>query len=125
MIKLIFCLRKSASVSLDEFHRYWREEHAPLVKQHAPTLRIRRYTQSATLADPGLIGALRGRGDGEAYDGVAELWWDSIEDALSASATEEGRAAARALYQDEKQFIDLAKSRIFYSTEHVVISEAP
>lgn len=123
MLKLIFCLRKGPSVSLDEFHRYWREEHAPLVKQHARTLRIRRYTQSATLTDRDLIGALQGRGDGEAYDGVAELWWDSVEDAVSASATEEGRVAARALYQDEKRFIDLAKSRIFYSTEHVVISE--
>lgn len=123
MIKLIFCLRKSPSISLDEFHRYWREEHAALVKQHAQTLRIRRYTQSATATGQELASILKGRGDGEAYDGVAELWWDSVEDVLTASATEGGRAAARALYRDEERFIDLANSRIFYATEQVVVSE--
>lgn len=123
MIKIIFCLRKSPSMALEEFHRYWREEHAPLVQQHAKTLRIRRYVQSATLTDPALVSATKGRGDADPYDGVAELWWDSIEDALSAPTTEEGRTAARALYRDEKRFIDLENSRIFYSTEHVVISE--
>ncbi len=123
MIKLVFCLRKSASISAEEFYRYWREEHAPLVKRHATVLRIRRYVQSATSADPRLSGSLRGRGDGEIYDGVAELWWDSVEDALSAPTSEEGRIAARALYEDEKRFLDLANSRIFYTTEHVVIED--
>ena len=32
MIKLVFTLRRSDRLSREEFQRYWREEHAPLVK---------------------------------------------------------------------------------------------
>ena len=51
MIKLVFCLRRLPSLSIAEFHRYWGNHHAELVRQHAPALRIRRHTHSHTFAD--------------------------------------------------------------------------
>ena len=54
MIKLVFCLRRLPTLSAPEFHRYWVEDHAELVRQHASTLRIRRYTQNHTFSDPRL-----------------------------------------------------------------------
>ena len=98
MIKLVFCLRRLPTLSVSEFQQYWFENHAGLVRQHAEALRIRRYTQSHTFSDVRLsptIGVRGGRID--AYDGVAELWWDSAEDLVEATASAEGQAAGRAL----------------------------
>jgi len=106
----------------DEFQLYWRNEHAELVERHAEVLRIRRYVQTharATDAD-GALARSRGSEPG-LYDGVAELWWDSIEDLLEASSSEEGQAAANALLEDERRFIDLPSSPIWLGEENVVI----
>ena len=123
MIKLTFCLHRLPSLSRDEFQRYWREQHAPLVAHHAATLRIRRYVQTHSLpdGDPVNAGLRASRGGPEDYDGVAELWWDSLDDLAAATASDEGRAASLALLEDERRFIDLARSRLWLGREHVVI----
>jgi uncharacterized protein (TIGR02118 family) len=108
----------------DEFQRYWRDEHAPLVERHAEVLRIRRYVQTHardTDADDAISGA-RGSEPGQ-YDGVAELWWDSVDDLLAASASEEGQVAAAGLLEDERLFIDLPNSPIWLGEENVVIDQ--
>ncbi|MEW6270992.1 MAG: EthD domain-containing protein [Thermodesulfobacteriota bacterium] len=46
MLKLVFCLTRLPHLSREEFQRYWRERHAPLVRSHAATLRIQRYASS-------------------------------------------------------------------------------
>ena len=120
MIKLVFCLRRPG-LSPSDFHRYWRETHGPLVRRHAATLRIRRYIQVHTLEDA-LNDALREtRGGPEPYDGVAELWWESREDLAGAIATPEGQRAGAALLEDERRFIDLAKSPLWIAEEHSII----
>src|SRR5439155_34562 len=87
-------LRRSSHLSRAEFQRYWREMHGPLVRRHAASLRIRRYVQLHTLEDA-LNDALRGtRGGPEAYDGVAELWWESREALAAAIATTDGCGSA-------------------------------
>ena len=121
MLKLIFCLRRLSSLSQAEFQRYWLEVHGPLVRQHAADLRIRRYVQAHTLADP-LNDALQaGRGSDVPFDGVAELWWESRADFEAASTSERGRAASLTLFEDERRFIDHARSPLFVTEEHVVI----
>lgn len=123
MIKLIFCLRRLPTLSVPEFQRYWRENHAPLVRQHAPALRIRRYIQNHTVQDARLTPMLAARGGRvDAFDGVAELWWDSIEDLLEAASTRQGQIAGRALLDDERTFIDLPNSPLFFATEHNIVS---
>ena len=123
MLKLVFCLRRLPDLSRPEFQRYWRERHAPLVASHAATLGIRRYVQVHTTLDDTLDDALRAsRGGPEAYDGVAELWWDSADALAAATANEAGRQAGLALLEDERRFIDLAHSPLFVAEEHVVIS---
>jgi uncharacterized protein (TIGR02118 family) len=123
MIKIVFCLRRLSSLSLPEFHAYWLEKHAPLVREVAPILRIRRYTQGHFFADPRIQSAIDARGCGVApYDGVAELWWDNIEDILAAGITSESRAAGRRLLADERNFIDLENSTLFFTYEHEIIT---
>ena len=122
MIRLTYPLRRREGLSREEFQRYWREEHAPLVRSHAETLRIRRYVQAHTLTTP-LDDALHDSRGGvvEPFDGVAELWWDSVEDLAEAMSSPEGAEAARALLEDEANFIDLATSPIWVADENVVI----
>ena len=121
MIKLTFCLHRPASLSREEFQRYWLETHGPLVRKHADALRVRRYVQLHTGSEDVNAGLRQVRGGPEAYDGVAELWWDSIEDLAAANATEAGREAGRILLEDEKRFIDLARSPLFLGEEKPVV----
>jgi hypothetical protein len=62
------------------------------------------------------------RGGPEAYDGVAELWWDDAEALAAATTTPDGRAAGLALLEDEQRFIDLARSPLFIATERPIVS---
>lgn len=121
MIKLVFCARRLASLSRAEFQKYWRETHGPLVRSHARELGIRRYVQLHTLDHP-LNDALRAsRGGPEAFDGIAEIWFDSLEELEAAVSTNEGRSAGEALLEDERRFIDLEKSPLWIGREFPVI----
>jgi len=121
MVKLVFCLRRRPDVTEEEFHRYWREEHSPLVVRHASTLGIRRYVQLHTVSGP-LNALLAGtRGGPEAFDGVAELWFDDTDALARQAGTDAGRAAGAELAEDEKRFIDHERSPLFVAEEHVVI----
>jgi uncharacterized protein (TIGR02118 family) len=124
VVKLVFLLRRLPSLTQAEFQRYWRETHGPLVARHAGVLRIRRYVQTHALDTP-YNDALRAtRGTAEPYDGVAELWWDSVEDLAAGTATPDGRAAGAALLEDERRFIDHAASSMFLCEEHPVVTPA-
>ncbi len=61
------------------------------------------------------------RGGPEAYDGVAELWWDSLEDLQAAFETQEGQAAGAKLLEDERKFIDLPRSPVWMARERPVV----
>lgn len=56
------------------------------------------------------------------YDGAAELLWDSIEDLVEASSSREGREAGKELLEDERRFIDLPNSSLFYVREHEIVA---
>jgi uncharacterized protein (TIGR02118 family) len=122
MIKLVFVIRRREGMTREEFQRYWSEEHAQLVKRHAGVLRVRRYVQTHA-RDTDLDDALAGSRGSEPrqYDGVAELWWDSIDDLVQAATSEEGQTAQQALLEDERRFIDVANSPIWLGEEIAVI----
>jgi uncharacterized protein (TIGR02118 family) len=121
MVKLIFCLRRRPDISEEEFHRYWRHEHGPLVTRHAAALGIRRYVQLHTVSGPVNAMLAASRRGPEAYDGVAELWFDSTEALASSAVTDEGVAAAAELAHDEERFIDHARSPLFVAEEQAII----
>jgi uncharacterized protein (TIGR02118 family) len=123
MIKLVYCVRRLPELSREEFQRYWRETHGLLVRERAGTLGIKRYVQVHTLDSP-LNEALRASrsSDGEIFDGVAELWWESPEALAAGSSTPEGRQAAQELREDEKRFIDFGRSVMFVAEENPVVA---
>jgi uncharacterized protein (TIGR02118 family) len=121
MIKLTFCLHRLAHLSREEFQSYWFEKHAPLVRQCQEALRIQRYVQAHSLPSLASEGLRSSRGAPPEYDGVAQLWWNSIEDANAVATTPAGRAAGRLLLEDERNFIDLSRSPLWWSNEHEII----
>jgi uncharacterized protein (TIGR02118 family) len=127
MIKLCFCLVRRPELSREAFQDYWRTQHAPLVRAAAPALGIRRYVQSHSVSGPAVQAAAAARGipvgDGaEEFDGIAELWFESIESLSAAALSGEGRKHAMILVTDEAKFIDQPKSRLFAVREIEIIA---
>ena len=117
MIKLIGCLKRKPELTSQEFHRYWREEHWPLAKSVPEFFRyVRKYVQSHALEGP--VPGLPAYEP--AFDGFAEIWFDSIEDM--------GRAFAEPRYleiirPDEKRFLDLPNCKTALVEELALHSE--
>jgi uncharacterized protein (TIGR02118 family) len=122
VIKLVYSLRRRAELSREEFQRYWHETHAPLVRERSEVLGIRRYVQVHTLPEGASAALAASRAvEEDEYDGVAELWWDSLEALAAAAGTPAGQRAGAELLEDERRFIDLSRSPIFLAEEHVVV----
>ena len=121
MIKLVFCVRRRDDVDEAEFHRYWLEVHGPLVRERAAAMGVRRYVQVHRLDTPANDAIRASRGAEEPYDGVAELWWDDLESLAAIGGTDAARQAGRELLEDERRFVDLARSSLWFGEEHVIV----
>jgi uncharacterized protein (TIGR02118 family) len=120
MIKLVYVIRKRHDVSEKDFREYWLKTHGPLVRGFAKGMRAKKYVQSHTVFED--VGKqIRGtRKMLETYDGITEVWWDSLEDFNSGGDSEERQKAARALLEDEARFIDFERSSIFLTEEQEI-----
>ena len=122
MIVITFLLRRRAELSTVAFHQYWRERHGPLVASHASALGIRRYMQLHATDSPvgTAIAASRGCAPHQ-WDGIALAWFDNEQQLGRAATTAEGQAAAAALLEDERRFLDLARCQLFISEDHTLV----
>ncbi len=120
MIKLVYIVRRRADVPPEEFRKYWLEHHGPLVRSFAQNARARRYVQSHTFDTPINSLLAQSRGMGDPYDGITEIWWDSLGDLALVLNSAEGLAANETLIEDEGRFVDLARSFIFLTEEHTI-----
>lgn len=89
-----FFVRKP-SVSPDDFLTRWADAHADLAARAVGGGRLSRYVQNAVLRRP----------PGYEFDGVAEAWFESVDDAVGA-LVDPGLAA---LMQDTPEFCDLGR----------------
>ncbi|MFA4987740.1 MAG: EthD domain-containing protein [Candidatus Brocadiia bacterium] len=122
MIKLVFCLKRLPGLSVEDFHSYWRNIHAPLVVRHKCVLKIRRYVQFHTSVDA-LTDRLRGfRQSPEPYDGIAEIWYESRDALVSLGRDPDAKTASRELREDEARFVDLSASPIWIGEDVPIIS---
>lgn len=111
MIKGIALAVPKPGLSAEAFHRHWREVHAPLaLRIHA----LRRYVQShrKALAVPGF--------EQVPYGGVAEIWFDTLDDLYALPNMPEYVAGAHA---DEPNFLDMSALKFLATREHVFIDE--
>ncbi len=113
MIKFTILLVRRKGLSHEDYVLYHKNNHAPLftslpeVQQY-----VRRYVQcySFQTTMPGLPSPI--------YDGITELWFDTVEDIAKVFTAESYMATIR---PDEEKFLDLHACSFLVSTENVVI----
>ena len=119
MIKLVFCCHRNPAMTRQEFQDYWLDSHGPLVRSLRRELpQMLRYVQSHTIADDYNAGIRAGRGTGEEYDGVTEVWFADLES--MGSTSEEATEAGRKLLEDESRFLDFPRCSVFLTEEHEI-----
>jgi len=106
MLKKVFLVHKRPDMDAAEFRRYWRASHGPIA---AKIPGLRKYIQNDSIGDS----------DGEppAYDGFAELWFDSAEAFDQGLASPEGQAALA----DAANFMDLDRMQSFGVDEVTIV----
>lgn len=112
MIKLIVAIKKKEGMSHEAFQQHWRTTHADLVRSSSASRKyIRKYIQCHTVPE--------GYAQGEvAYDGTAEIWFDSIEDKDKFFNDPDYLAN---IQPDESRFADMTRTVFFVTREHPVI----
>jgi len=107
MYKMIFGAKRRPGMSRDDFGRYWTTVHAEKAKK-VPG--IRRYVIN-------LAPDLSGSGAEQAYDGFAEVWFES-EQAMRDSARS---PEIRSVLDDEPNLFDLSTRFSVIVREHVMV----
>jgi uncharacterized protein (TIGR02118 family) len=110
MVKLVACLKRKSGISVADFQRHWRTQHADIVVRQA---RLRRYVQNHVSPE------CYDEGD-PVFDGVAEAWFDDV-DAMRALAP---TAEYRAVRDDEPHFLDVPAMRVVL-TDEVLLVDGP
>ena len=112
MIKVIVAIVRKPGMSPEAFHTHWRTQHARLVaSSNAAKRYIRRYIQAHTVLSEYAAGE-------PAFDGIAELWFDSIEDRDRFYSDPEYLATIK---PDESQFADLTRTQFIATREEAVM----
>ena len=106
MLHVHYFITRKAQLDDAEFHRYWRENHAPIVK-HIKQLRM--YVQSHRVPM---------QSTHSPYDGEAEVLLDSLESLADLRKSREYLEGALA---DERNFIDLTRVEWMVTKDHVIV----
>ncbi|HEX5371059.1 MAG TPA: EthD family reductase [Dehalococcoidia bacterium] len=106
MIKLLGAMKRKTGMSLTDFQSYWHEVHAPMIARSEGLLR---YVQSHPIAE--LHGEME-----QAFDGIAEAWFESIEAFENAVASPGWQDAIK----DAPNFIGIGGGRILASEVPIV-----
>src|SRR3984957_9273668 len=96
MVKTFNFFKRRPGLSVDDFRKYWLNEHAAIIRAIPE---IRKYIASITLPS-----GYRNREP--LYDGISEAWFDD-EEVIRATADSPPRRAAHA---DDAKFVDMSKA---------------
>lgn len=117
MIKFVMCCTRHPEKTREEFQDYWLNSHGPFFMKNAAVMRAKKYVQSHTIETPLNEGLRESRGMLPAYDGVAEVWFESEQDLMEGMSSPEALELGAALLKDESTFIDHSKSTAFIVNE--------
>jgi uncharacterized protein (TIGR02118 family) len=116
-VKATYLLTRRDGLTQAECHETWLRDHGPLVASFAGPLRMAKYVQSHAIAPEINAGIQAGRNYEPPLDGITEVWVDPHAEGAGADAA---REAALALVEDERRFVQMDKSRLFMTREHVI-----
>ena len=123
MVKISYLMRRLPHLSLEEFQSYWSEKHPQAAPEDAfSTLGVKRYVQVLPLETDArnLVIGPRTRLV-EPFDGIAELWVESIDALERDWSTEKAKEYLEIFFKDEQNFIDWSRSTILVSNETIVM----
>ncbi len=124
MIKISYLMRRLPHLSLEEFRTRWSDNHPQCAPEDwISTLGVKRYVQvlpQETEARDLVIGPRTGLV--EPFDGIAELYVESIEWLENNWSTEKVKEYIAIFFKDEQTFVDWSRSTILVSKEIVVMS---
>ncbi|WP_158807844.1 EthD domain-containing protein [Beijerinckia sp. L45] len=109
MIKMTLLISRKAGMSLEDFKDYWLNKHLPVVQSVPEVGRYsKRYVQQYnTYSSPSHTGAAP-------FDGIAEAWFDSLEDALALTTSDNWLNVVK---KDDLNFLDVTKTQMMLSEE--------
>ncbi|WP_439817907.1 EthD domain-containing protein [Zavarzinia sp. CC-PAN008] len=117
-VKCAYVLARRPDLTPEQCHRTWKVDHGPLVASFAEVTGGRKYIQSHTI-HPELNAQFKaGRGLADPVDGLTEVWLDSID--VLGTGGEAGAKAGQAMMEDEMRFVEMGRSRCFFTKEHVI-----
>lgn len=113
-IKLSVAIKRRAGMSFDDYDRYWNVQHAEIVTGVPEfTRHVRRYVQSHLVTEytgAGDTSKLTSQWGQAAFDGIAELWFDSIADMVTAFNEPK---FLETIAPDDEKFVDPAGTQLF------------
>ena len=121
MVKLMFIAYRKPGMTHDDYVARV-AQHAELVCTVKDVTRMRRYVQVHPLPEEVNEGFLAARGMtiDDIPDGMAEVWWDSVEDMYAGFSGDEGAKAAQLLVEDEARFLNVERCVAFLAEDKVI-----
>lgn len=117
-VKLSVVIKRRAGMTFAEFDRYWDTKHAEIVTSVPEfTRHVRRYVQAHVAtdysgdADQSKLATQWGVAD---FDGIAELWFDSVDDMVRAFNEP---AFIEKIAPDDEKFVDPVGTQLFVLNE--------
>jgi uncharacterized protein (TIGR02118 family) len=117
-VKATYLLTRRDDMTQAQCHQTWLRDHGPLVASFAEPLRMAKYVQSHAIAPEVNAAIQAGRNYEPPLDGVTEVWVNALDDL--AAGGEAARDAGAALIEDERRFVQMDRSRLFLTREHVI-----
>jgi uncharacterized protein (TIGR02118 family) len=112
MIKLSILMARRADLTYEEFLQHWSTTHAEVISKQPAARFIKRYVQCHRTGE-NLPGATESQ-----FDGIAEVWFDSMQDAAGFFSSEDYRSN---VFPDEDLFLDRSRCELLFSRDCVVI----
>jgi len=115
--KCTYLLARRGDLTVEDCHETWLTDHGPLVASFARAANMARYVQSHTITPEINAGMAAARGLAEPLDGITEVWFQALPAGGSGG---EAPADGGPLAVDERRFVDMSRSRCFFTREHEI-----
>jgi uncharacterized protein (TIGR02118 family) len=113
MIKVVMVVKRKPGVSREEFYKYWKDVHGPLVARHIPGMI--KYVQNHFVNVPGY------EYEG---DGIIETWYDNVDSFLKSQEWHKSKETRNlGLGEDWAKIADMTYQKMWIVEEHVIKDE--
>lgn len=112
MIKVVRFVKRRKDLTHEQFKAYWLNKHSELEKMVMEKTPMRKIV--ATFPTGEMIG-----GKEPPFDGMVELYFDSVEDMRATFASE----IPKIMLKDEENFVDLSEKPVRVVTEEHIMGE--